>query len=129
MTSRDILYSLKDQLYTSKDASNANYQRTEILRPTIVRGQGRDTPEALEIMRFLAENWTKARVKHSDEENFFDLKTRALRALDYLVERPERTLLVVTHGTFVCMLLCCMMAGEGVSPELFDHIHQLVLIR
>ncbi len=29
LTSRDILYSLKDQLYTSKDASNANYQRTK----------------------------------------------------------------------------------------------------
>jgi broad specificity phosphatase PhoE len=43
----------------------------EILRPTVVRGQGRDAPEALEIMRFLAENWTNARVKHSDEENFF----------------------------------------------------------
>jgi broad specificity phosphatase PhoE len=77
----------------------------EILRPTILRGKGRDTPEALEIMRFLAENWTNARVKHSDEENFFDLKTRALRALDHLVGRPERTLLVVTHGTFMCMLI------------------------
>jgi len=70
----------------------------EILRPAIIRGKGRDTPEALEMMQFLAEHWTNAGVKHSDEENFFDLKTRALRALDYLVERPERTLLVVTHG-------------------------------
>jgi acetoin utilization protein AcuC len=33
LTSRDILYSLKDQLYTSKDASNANYQRTKTLAP------------------------------------------------------------------------------------------------
>jgi broad specificity phosphatase PhoE len=30
----------------------------EILHPTILRGKGRDTPEALEIMRFLAEHWT-----------------------------------------------------------------------
>ena len=88
----------------------------EMLRPAIIRGKGRDTPEALEMMRFLAEHWTNAGVKHSDEEHFFDLKTRALKALDHLVERPERTLLVVTHGTFVCMLLCCMMAGEEVSP-------------
>ena len=101
----------------------------EILRPAIVRGQRRDTPEALEMMRFLAENWTNADVKHSDEENFFDLKTRALKALDHLVERPERTLLVVTHGTFVCMLLCCMMAGEDVSPRLFDHIHHFLVLK
>ena len=47
----------------------------EILRPATVRGKDRDAPEVLEIMRFLAEHWTNARVKHSDEENFFDLKT------------------------------------------------------
>ena len=89
----------------------------EILRPAIVRGKGREAPEVLEIMRLLAENWTNARVKHSEEENFFDLKQRGLKALDHLVERRERTLLVVTHGTFLCMLICCMMAGEEVSPQ------------
>jgi broad specificity phosphatase PhoE len=101
----------------------------EMLRPAILRGKGRETPEALEMRRFLAEHWTHAGVKHSDEEHFFDLKTRALKALDHLVERPERTLLVVTHGTFVCMLLCCMMAGEEVSPQWFDHIHHFLVLK
>jgi broad specificity phosphatase PhoE len=100
----------------------------EILRPAIVRGKGRDAPEVLEIMRCLAESWTNAGVKHSDEENFFDLKQRALKALEYLAERPEGTLLVVTHGTFLCMLIGCMMAGEEFSPQWFDRIqHFLVL--
>ena len=101
----------------------------EILRPAIIRGKGRDTPEALEMMRFLAEHWTNARVKHSDEENFFDLKTRALKALDHLVERQEKALLVVTHGTFMCMLICCMMAWEEVSPELFDRVHHFLVLK
>jgi len=101
----------------------------EILRPAILRGKRRNAPEALEMMRFLAENWTNARVRHSNEENFFDLKTRALKALEYLVERPERTLLVVTHGTFMCMLICCMMSGEEVSPELFDRIHHFLVLK
>jgi broad specificity phosphatase PhoE len=101
----------------------------EILRPTILRGKGRDTPEALEMMQFLAENWTNARVKHSDEENFFDLKTRALKALGHLVERPERTLLVVTHGTFMCMLICCMLTEEEVSPQLFDRVHHFLVLK
>ena len=100
----------------------------EILRPAILRGKGRTTPEALEMMRFLAENWTNAGLKHSDEENFFDLKKRALKALDHLVERLERTVLVVTHGTFMCMLLCCMMAGEEVSPQWFDRIHHFLVL-
>jgi broad specificity phosphatase PhoE len=101
----------------------------EILRPAIVRGKGRDAPEVLEIMRFLAENWTNARVKHSDEENFFDLKKRALKALEHLAARPERTLLVVTHGTFLCMLICCMMAGEEVSPQWFDRVHHFLVLK
>ena len=101
----------------------------EILRPAIVRGKGRDAPEVREIMRLLAENWTNARVKHAEEENFFDLKQRGLKALDHLVERRERTLLVVTHGTFLCMLICCMMAGEEVSPQLFDDIHHFLVLK
>jgi broad specificity phosphatase PhoE len=101
----------------------------EILRPAMVRGKGRDTPEVLEIMRFLEENWTNARVKHSDEENFFDLRKRALKALEYLAAYPEGKLLVVTHGTFLCMMMCCMMAGEEVSPEWFDRVHHFLVLK
>ena len=101
----------------------------EILRPTIVRGHRRDAPEALKMRRFLAENWTNAGVKHSDEENFFDLKQRALKALDHLVARRERTVLVVTHGTFLCMLIGCMMAGEEISPQWFDRLHHFLVLK
>ena len=101
----------------------------EILRPAMVRGKGRDTPEVLEMMRFVEEHWTNARVKHSDEENFFDLRTRALKALAYLAACPERTLLVVTHGTFLCMMMCGMMAGEEVSPEWFDRVHHFLVLK
>lgn len=101
----------------------------EILRPTIVRGQRRDAPEALEMRRFLAEHWTNAGVKHSDEENFFDLKHRALQALAHLVARRETTVLVVTHGTFLCMLICCMMLGEEVSPLWFDRLHHFLVLK
>jgi broad specificity phosphatase PhoE len=101
----------------------------EILRPALIRGKARDAPEVLEIMRWLTENWTNTHVKHSDEENFFDLKKRALKALEYLAQRPERTLLVVTHGTFLCMLIGCMMAGEEVSPQWFDHVHHFLVLK
>jgi len=101
----------------------------EILRPAMIRGKGRDTLEALEIMRFLEENWTNAKVKHSDEENFFDLRKRALKALEHLAARPEGTLLVVTHGMFLRMMLCCMMAGEEVSPELFDRVNHFLVLK
>ena len=101
----------------------------EILRPTIVRGHRRDAPEVLEMMRFVAEHWTHARVKHADEEHCFDLKQRALQALDHLVARRERTVLVVTHGTFVCMLIGCMMVGDEISPQWFDRLHRFLVLK
>lgn len=74
-------------------------------------------------MQFVAKHWTHARVKHADEEHCFDRKQRALTALDHLVARRERTVLVVMHGTFLCMPIGRIMVGEEVSPLWFDHIH------
>lgn len=93
----------------------------EILWPVILRGKGRETPEALEMMRFLAEHWTHAGVKHSDEENFFDLKTRALKALDHLVERQEKALLVVTRDFHVHADLLHDGGGRGQSAAVRSH--------
>ena len=91
------------------------------------------TPSATRVthagaVRFVAEHWTNVRVKHADEEHFFDRKQRALTALDHLVARRERTVRVVTHGTFLCMLIGCMMAGEKDSPLWFDHIHSFLVL-
>src|SRR5215510_9790251 len=49
--------------------------------------------------------------------------------LRHLTECLERTLLVVTHGTFLCMLICGMMAGEEVSPQWFDRIHHFLVLK
>lgn len=92
----------------------------EILRPTTVRGKLHADPEASEIMQMVVRHWANADWRHSDEENFFDLKQRALKALAYLIARPEERILVVTHGTILCMLFCCMMAGEAFEPEHFS---------
>ena len=38
-------------------------------------------------------------------------------------------LLVVTHGTFLCMLIGCMMAGEEISPQWFDRLHHFLVLK
>ena len=80
-------------------------------------------------MRFVAEHWTNARVKHADEEYFFDLKQRGLTALDHLVARRERTMLVVTHGTFLCLLIGCMLAGEEGSSLWFYKTYNFLVLK
>lgn len=63
---------------------------------------------------------------YSDEENLADLRGRALRALTFLKEHPEETILVVTHGRFLRVLLAVILLGENVSFAQFTHLAKSV---
>lgn len=54
---------------------------------------------------------------YSDEENFFDLKERAIKAIRYLEQHECNRLLVVTHGNFLRTILGVMLRGEKYDPE------------
>lgn len=94
----------------------------EIHRPSIVRGKSKTDPEVTQIIRTTKLYWTIEGKKHSDEENFFDFKNRAIKALDYLKARDEQTLVVVTHGTFLKMLLAVMLQGANTEPDFLNTI-------
>ncbi|TSC69328.1 MAG: putative phosphoglycerate mutase [Parcubacteria group bacterium Gr01-1014_56] len=96
----------------------------EILRPSVVRGKIRTLPEVLEVMNIVHTYWSEKEKKHSDEENFFDLKERATKALEYIKSRQEENILVVTHGHFLRMLLAVMLFEELLNPELFAAIEK-----
>ena len=96
----------------------------EILRPSAVRGKAWADPEVIEIMNVVKTNWRNKEDKHSDEENFHDLKQRAIAALDYLISRPEETIVVVTHGTILKMIIAAMMEGENLEPDFFKSVDE-----
>jgi broad specificity phosphatase PhoE len=52
-----------------------------------------------------------------DGENFDDLKSRALAALDFLERRPEENILVVTHGFFLRVLAASVLFGGNLTGE------------
>ena len=91
----------------------------EILRPSVVRGKLKTDPEVRQITEHLIRSFADHTHRHSDEENFFDLRRRAVAGLDFLAKRPEENILVVTHGTILKMLMAVMMDGENTSPEFF----------
>lgn len=96
----------------------------EILRPSAIRGKLQTDPEVMEVMKTVRANWRTEGAKHSDEENFYDLKDRAARGLEYLTTRAEETIAVVTHGTILNMMIAVMMAGENIDPDFFKKIDQ-----
>lgn len=89
----------------------------ELRRPSEVHGKSKTDPDVLAVMEQAAQVWEMEGGRYSDEENFHDFKNRALEALAYLRSRPEETLVVVTHGFFLKMLITAMLEGEAMKPE------------
>ncbi len=96
----------------------------EILRPSVVRGKVQTDPEVIEVIKVTDSYWKTEGKRHSDEENFYDLKDRAIKALDYLIAREEETMVVVTHGTILKMMLAVMMRGKNLKPDFWDEIDE-----
>lgn len=55
-----------------------------------------------------------------DGENFADLKSRAQQALEYLEQRSESNLLVVTHGVFLRVLAAYVLFSESLTSGQFE---------
>lgn len=96
----------------------------ELLRPTDVRGKKRDDPEVVRIIEETNKNFDNEQWKHSDEENFYDAKTRALASLKYLESLNEERILVVTHSEFLKTLAAVMIYGDGLTNIEFSKLRQ-----
>jgi broad specificity phosphatase PhoE len=89
----------------------------EAHRPTEVRGKSKFDPEVMKIIDETRNNFAKEDWKYSDEENFFDLKKRALAALEYASAQTSDTMLITTHATFLKILLAAMVFGDALIPD------------
>ncbi len=92
----------------------------EVMRPSKLWGKLYTDPSIKEDMVFMHANFGNQEVRHSDEENFFDLRTRAGLALAFLRARPEKQIAVTTHGFFLKMLIAVMMHGEEIGYLTFN---------
>ncbi len=80
-----------------------------------IRGKPRDSEEAIRVTKLFFENFGKPDWRYSDEENFFDLKERAAKALEFLAARPEENIAVVTHGFFMRIVIAYAVFGEKLT--------------
>ena len=84
-------------------------------RPDEIRGKHVDDPEIAEIRQALSENYQIDGARYSNEENFGDLKDRAEHALEFLENRKEDNILVVTHGLFLRILIARVIFGRELT--------------
>jgi broad specificity phosphatase PhoE len=86
-------------------------------RGSEVLGKPKDDPAALEVEEIIKKHFADPGFRHSDEENFDDLKQRAKDALEYLANRPEEIMIVVSHGFFMKVLMAYVVFGDELTGK------------
>jgi broad specificity phosphatase PhoE len=94
----------------------------EILRPSVVRGKSTEQAEVADIMDQIKANWENPAWHHSDEENFYDLKERGMKALEHLYSRKEDSIIVVSHGHYLRMLIGLIIFGDDLTAQIYKRI-------
>ncbi len=99
---------------------------TELLKeaviPSEIIGKKTDSDDVLAVRHEMRSHRSEENWHYSDEENFFDVRNRAIRALEYLRHQECEKMLVVTHGTFLRMLIGVMMLGDALVPDMHLNI-------
>ncbi len=99
----------------------------ESCRPTVTNGKPFGDKEADALWR----EWDKSRyvqgLRVLDGDNFDDLVERADRALEFLKNRPEKDMVVVTHGYFLRVILARVLLGNSLTGDVLkDFIRKTV---
>lgn len=90
-------------------------------KPSALNDKAHEDPEA----EALNTDWEKSLYtpgyRAQDGENFDDLAVRSKEALQYLADRPETSLLVVTHGFFLRTIVAFVLLGDKLDGDSFKH--------
>ena len=85
--------------------------------PTNIIGKSYDDPEAKSFVDIMDKSLHDPNLRISDEENFQDLKDRAIAAQKYLIKNGRKYNLCVTHGIFLKMFLSTLLYGEKLTVK------------
>ncbi len=94
----------------------------ERITATSILGKSRKDPHVMAAVALSEENFHTVGWRYEDGENFEDLKSRALNGLRYLEERPEKEIVVVSHGFFMFVMAAAVMFGSELSSHECLHI-------
>jgi len=93
--------------------------------PTEIIGHEGVESDVRQIIDRIDKSFHSDDLRYSDEENFTDLKKRAKKLLTYIKRRPEKRILMVTHGIFLKMVVSFMLYGEKLTASQHNHLSYL----
>ena len=98
----------------------------EAKRPSIFIGKNKADQFVMDVMSLTEEHADDPSWHYSDEENFSDVKSRAIKALQIIASRSEDHILVVTHGEFLRFILGILLIGESLTFLEYKHIQNVL---
>ena len=98
----------------------------EVVRPSILLGQGWESTQTKEIKALMQENKDDHDWHHSDEENFHDFKIRITKLLRYIETFGDKNILLVTHGLLAKMMVGIMLFGENLTGKEHESIERFL---
>ncbi len=112
------------EIITKVTGKKAEYSNlfVECIRPTYIYGKSYLDEKANNLWQKWGESLYISNLKIEDGENFDDLVARADKALAFLQNRKEQSLVVVTHGYFLKMIVGRVLLGDLLSGEAFRNI-------
>lgn len=109
---------------TGKKAEYSNLF-VESLKPTSVDGKPFGDERASIVWREWEKSLHTPNLRVEDGENFDDLVTRADRALAFLIERDEKSIVVVTHAHFLRTIIARVLLGNLLSGKAFERFQKI----
>ncbi len=92
----------------------------ELKRPSVIEGRHYEDPEVVAIKDALVRYADRADWRHSDEETLGEATARArdcLALFEGLRQEGRDTVVAVTHGWFLTMLVALMLYGDDLRPR------------
>lgn len=91
----------------------------ETKTPSYIHRKPYEDPKANELWRKWKESMYTPGLRAEDGENYDDVVARADHALRFLHERPEKSIVVVTHGTFLVTIIARVLLGGTLNAGSF----------
>ena len=88
--------------------------------PSDIIGRSIEEREIRMIVDQIEKTFHDDNFRHSDEENFADLKERAKKLLAYIADREEKRIIMVTHHVFLKMIVSYMLYRDNLTASLYN---------
>lgn len=109
-----------------------NYHVNDLFRERIKPSSINNKPYTDEVARATYERWEESLISDGiqveDGENYALLTNRADQALDYLLERPESRITVISHGNIMRTIIGRVILKDLLTPQSLEMIQRTMLV-